>query len=67
MILRSLPLCVAIAVNDRLIPWGDGKGLTLFVPYGLLSSSAHPIGGVVSGVSSVPYALESDADTPIVA
>ena len=30
MILRRLPLCVAIAVNDRLIPWGDGKGLTLF-------------------------------------
>ena len=33
----------------------------VFDYYGLLSSSVHPAGGVVSGVSSAPYAPEADA------
>ena len=62
VVLRRLTLRIAIAVNYRLVPRRDCKWLTFFVPYGLLSSSVHPSGGVVSGFSNAPYVLEDDAD-----
>lgn len=65
MILRRLSLRIAVAVNYRLIPWGDSKGLTFLGAVRVAFVLCPTDRGVVSGVSNAPYALEPDADTPV--